>query len=426
MKKVLFLLLSVIMLFSVGIMGVSAKEEENLCKEFEELESFCLWYSPVSPFNVYTIVGWTGDNIPNLQDYYCELENEDGVYAGYKVPADWFDDYVNKYFALDEDFRTLVEKDKESEYQTITYEESTNEYAFSYGGYGFGPTYDYFNLMGYTKETDTYTVYISKLPELFDTLQDLLDYEGTTVEDWGDSLKSTEDGKYYIEIPKERQENYKLTVSFDGEIIKLLEGEKVDTIPDSSEMITPIEEPETPQIDYDTPEGIEIEGDTAFEEGTVVKVENVASGEIYERAEKSLNEIAENGKIAVFEFSATKDNATVQPNGKVKVSFALPSNLSADNLKMFYVATDGKTEEIAIIVDKDTKTVVAELEHFSTYVLLNTKTVPPTDSDTSKDDGTNIPQTGDTTNIALFAVLMFASLSALAVLTYTKKKQHNH
>lgn len=146
------------------------------------------------------------------------------------------------------------------------------------------------------------------------------------------------------------------------------------------------------------PKALKLKAIPPFEEGTVVKVENVASGEIYERAEKSLNEIAEDGKIAVFEFSATKDNATVQPNGKVKVSFDLPSNLSADNLKMFYVAEDGKTEEIAITVDKDTKTVVAELEHFSTYVLLNTKTVPPTDTDsdndTSSGDGTNIPQTG--------------------------------
>lgn len=438
MKKVLSLLLSIVMVFSAGIMGASAAaanaEEENLCEVFEELADFYYVYKGISPFSLYTIAGWTSEQIPNFHDdyYYLEMDEEGNpIEGGYKVPADLFDEYVNKYFALDEDFRTLVEKDKESEIPFITYDESTDKYIFSIGGWG-GPVSYYYGLVGYTKETDTYTVYISKLPKLFDDLQYMLDYEGTTVEELGDRLKTTEDGKYYMEIPEEQKVNIKITVAYNGEYTKILESVQVDTIPESSEMITPIEKPtENPQVDYDVPDGIEIEGDTAFEEGTIVKVESIASGEIYERVEKALSNIAVADKIAVFEFSATKDNATVQPNGKVKVSFDLPANLSADNLKMFYVTEDSKTEEIAITVDKENKTVTAELEHFSTYVLCNVKTTPPTDTDTTNGNDTTSnettnPQTGETTNIALCAVLMFASLSALAVLTYIKKKQHNH
>lgn len=422
MKKIISVLLSIVILFSVGAIGTSAAaanaEEENLCEEFEKLVSFCDAYNPVSPFNLYTIVGWTSEYVP---DFYEKYYNPNTTV--YQVPRNELDMYVNNCFALENGyFQNLVEQDKAEEYPLLTYDESNGTYSFSIGGWG-GPTYSYRKLMGYTKGTDTYTVYISKLPKLFDTLQDLLDYEGTTVEDWGDRLKSTEDGKYYIELPIERQENIKLTVAYDGENIKLIEGVKVDTIPDSSDMITPIEKPtETPKVNYDVPEGVKVEGDTAFPENTLVKVENITSGEIYNRVEKAVGEIVFKGKIAVFEFTATANHTAVQPNGKVKVSFNLPDNLSTKDLKMYYVAEDGKTEEIKITIDEDSKTVVAELEHFSTYVLCNVKIVHAIDDDNSSEGSTpTSPQTGDTSNFVLFAILLFASATVLTVLIISKK-----
>ena len=425
MKKIISVLLSIVILFSVGAIGTSAAaanaEEENLCEEFEKLVSFCGAYNPVSPFNLYTIVGWTSEYVP---DFYEKYYNPNTTV--YQVPRNELDMYVNNCFALENGyFQTLVGQDKAQEYPLLTDDESNGTYSFSIGGWG-GPTYSYRKLMGYTKGTDTYTVYISKLPELFDTLQDLLDYEGTTVEFWGDRLKSTEDGKYYIELPKEKQENIKLTVAYDGENIKLIEGVKVDTIPDSSDMITPIEKPaENLKVDYDVPEGVKVEGDTAFPENTLVKVENITSGEIYNRAEKAVGEIVFKGKIAVFEFTATANHTAVQPNGKVKVSFNLPDNLSTKDLKMYYVAEDGKTEEIKITIDEDSKTVVAELEHFSTYVLCNVKIVHAIDDDNSSEGSTpTSPKTGDTSNFVLFAILLFASAAVLTVLIISKKRQN--
>ena len=115
MKKFISLLLSVVMLFSIGIMSATAAnaEKENLCEEFQELENFCLWYNGISPFNLYALVGWTSDHIPNLDDYeYSEKnEEEDYLFFGFKVPADVLEEYANKYFAFDGDLRTLVRED---------------------------------------------------------------------------------------------------------------------------------------------------------------------------------------------------------------------------------------------------------------------------------------------------------------------------
>ena len=422
-KKWLSLLLSTVMLFSVGIVSATAApEEENLCEVFEDLANMGFWDYPTSPFRVETIVKRTGNFIPNYEDYYGEVEDESGeyTYSAYIVPADVMDMYVDKCFALDEDFRTLVEQD-ENEY--TTYNETTNEYFFDAGGYGGPGCYWHYELIGYTKETDTYSVYIQKMPDLYKSADDALSYNDFTEEEIGDRLKQTEGGQYYIEIPKEEQENIKITVSYDGEFNKIFESVKIDSMPAISDLITP-EPPsdeDTPKVEYDTPEGVQVEGDNVFPNNTVIKVENVRKGEIFERAEKSLSNVAVKDKIAVFEFTATANNAPVQPNGKVKVSFDLPTNLSADNLKMFYVAEDGKNEEVNITVNKENKTVVAELEHFSTYVLCNVK---PADS--GKGEGSDSPPTEDTTNTVLFVVMMFVSLSAFGVLAYSKKKQHNH
>lgn len=90
---------------------------------------------------------------------------------------------------------------------------------------------------------------------------------------------------------------------------------------------------------------------------------------------------------------------------------------------MYYVAEDGKTEEIKITIDDDSKTVVAELEHFSTYVLCNVKIVHAIDDDNSSEGSTpTSPQTGDTSNFVLFAILLFASAAVLTVLIYQQKE----
>ena len=105
-----------------------------------------------------------------------------------------------------------------------------------------------------------------------------------------------------------------------------------------------------------------------FEEGTKVTAETVTAGDVYERAKTAVAPVAE--KFTVFEFNAIKDEAKVQPNGKLAVTFRIPEDYS-NNVKILYVADDGTTEEITATVNAGERTVVAELTHFSTYVLID-------------------------------------------------------
>ena len=122
-------------------------------------------------------------------------------------------------------------------------------------------------------------------------------------------------------------------------------------------------------------------------------------------AKKALASVS--SKFVVFDFSAVKSGATVQPNGKVKVTMSIPETLSAEGLKMFYVSDKGEKENIAITVDKKNKTVTAELEHFSTYVLANVSTSP---------------KTGDNSNVMLWVILLCVSSFALGVVSFSRIK----
>ena len=177
----------------------------------------------------------------------------------------------------------------------------------------------------------------------------------------------------------------------------------------------PIKKLEPAKVEYDTDERIVVEYNGVFEEGTkvtVVLITDVVSAPEYKEKVEALKEVSAEDKFVIFEFNAEKDGANVQPNGKVKVTIDVPESLSLDNLKMYYVSDDGELEEIAITVDKETGTIIAELEHFSTYALVNVEpaaepepTVPSTP-----------PQTGDNTVLITFiALISFAALAGAAV-----------
>ena len=108
--------------------------------------------------------------------------------------------------------------------------------------------------------------------------------------------------------------------------------------------------------------------DSAFEEGTKVAAEVLTTGSVYERAQNAVQEEAV--QFAVFEITAAKNNAAVQPNGPVKVEFPIPDGYS-NNLVLYYVSESGDKELQQTTVDSAKKVVSAELSHFSTYVLVD-------------------------------------------------------
>ncbi len=145
--------------------------------------------------------------------------------------------------------------------------------------------------------------------------------------------------------------------------------------------------------------------ETVFEEGTKVTAETVTGGAVYERAKTAVQAAAPVAqKFTVFEFNAVKDEAKVQPNGTLAVTFRIPDDYS-NNVKILYVADDGATEEIAATVNAGERTVVAELTHFSTYVLIDLggETVTTTESATTTAPTTTTTQKPTTTTAVSYS-----------------------
>ena len=154
-----------------------------------------------------------------------------------------------------------------------------------------------------------------------------------------------------------------------------------------------------------------------FDKGTVITIDSVESGKIYDIVKQALkNMVASMDHVVILEINATRDGKPVQPDGAVQVTFQIPDNLSPDHLKLFYVAEDGTTQEIAITVDKDARTVTANLEHFSTYVLANVVT-------SATDEG--VPGTGDTSQMMLYVVALVASVSLLCATVVVSRKRRS-
>ena len=108
----------------------------------------------------------------------------------------------------------------------------------------------------------------------------------------------------------------------------------------------------------------------SFIPGTVVSVEHITEGDIYDRVEEALDGLPiVMDSVVIYEFNATLDGEAVQPQEMVAVTFQIPQGMNPDYLKLYYVSDTGEVEEIPITVDKETNTATAYLTHFSTYVL---------------------------------------------------------
>ena len=153
-----------------------------------------------------------------------------------------------------------------------------------------------------------------------------------------------------------------------------------------------------------------------FEANTVITVESVTQGEIFNTVKEALKGVVADMKhTAILDITATLNGKPVQPSAPVQMTFAIPQHLSADNLKLFYVSDDGKTtQEIPITVDKDARTVTATIAHFSTYVLANVVADETT--------GT-VPPTGDASQLMLMTGMLLTSAAALGGLVVATSKR---
>ena len=196
----------------------------------------------------------------------------------------------------------------------------------------------------------------------------------------------------------------------------------VDPDPDPTTSVDP--QPSAPVtggdviLDNNTDNQITVgNADKVFEANTVITVEGVTQGEIFNTVKEALKDVVADMKNpAILDITATLNGKPVQPSGKVQMTFAVPENLSVDNLKLFYVSDDGKTvEEIAITVNKDARTVTANLEHFSTYVLANVVA----------DQGGKVPPTGDNSQLMLYVAALAISVMLMSTAVVVSRKRRS-
>ncbi len=163
-----------------------------------------------------------------------------------------------------------------------------------------------------------------------------------------------------------------------------------------------------------------------FPKDAVVKVEKVAeSAPTYQTVQTALKPIAE--KFVAYEITATKDNVTIQPNGKVTAEFDIPTGFDIDKLVALYVADDGKTEELISTVDPEVGKMTVEITHFSTYVIAektaeSTEEVPTIGAQPQDDANDDKGGTPRVLIIAIAAIVLLGGGAAAWYFLIYKKK----
>ncbi len=386
MKKIVSCIIAVLVLAGAAFYTAAAnKTEENLCRKFDdELSAIYYWGGDFSERDISNLAYYTADQyIDNETDYeFYEYDDEKDEYYpsddyGHyiKVKADKFEETIKKCFNYKGDY----------EKEDIGYYNADGNYYIVLWDRGVGGGAGYI-FAGYIKTASGYKAYLKGVNED------------------GSDLKADED-PYYAEFD----------IEYNGGYLKVNDFKTVNAVmPEISGLIT------YPDVSYSVPDGITVDGDDCFEAGTEVTVWASSEGDYaYDCAKVALKDTAVDGKITVFDIYAYKrfDYTDVQPTKAVKITFDIPQGLSADNLKMFYISDDGKTEEIKITVDKANNKVTAELNHFSVYAFCNVKSNTVNGGTNNNTAGSNTelksPKTGY--NTGLLAVLMLASLSVLSV-----------
>ena len=169
----------------------------------------------------------------------------------------------------------------------------------------------------------------------------------------------------------------------------------------------------------DSTTGIKIQADEGvFPEGVKLVVTPITSGADYDRAASILSDVGK--KFRLFEIHFELDGADVQPNGIVTVYYPIPEGYDADKVVLYRINEDGTKTLVKGTVENGFYKVMTK--SFSTYALVEQGSTI-TDAENSANVGSDIPQTGDSTNVLPFALLALASGGMIGVLFISRKRK---
>lgn len=186
----------------------------------------------------------------------------------------------------------------------------------------------------------------------------------------------------------------------------------------------PVEQ--SPAVDYtDAATGVKVNADKGvFDEGVQIVVSEITKGADYDNAVSSLSDVGKKFKLYDVKF-LDADGNEVSPNGTVSISFPVAAGYASANLAVYRLADGGKVL-VRGTVENGYYTVITKTA--GTYALVE-KGSTITDAENTENAGnqnqgnTNIPQTGDTSNVAVYALLALAAAGMMGVTLVTRKRK---
>ena len=366
MKRIICLILCGLLLLGIIMMPILAAEV-NYCQELEDKASMLMFYDiekilPGESFAAADMMRFTFWRIDDVDQYGEDGETQDGqtFYRSYRIPAEVLEGKMQTFFAnINYDALHSVQmefQNPEAQYgweMRTCYQPDTKEYLLPFFG-GAGDAARYV-IQGYEVADNIYTAYLR--------YEHMHWEEGAPAGTAGVDYVTDPDGSYWII-------GYYLKAGFqlqDG-LMKYYSWEKADTAFATGELITPQEFTGVVESDDLT---VEAEPEV-FPENTVVEIKPVdkeTAPEQYATVEQALQ--TEYEQYVAYDVSAVCQDAPVQPNGKVKLRFAIPATFDAARTVVLYIDNAGKVEQLEGVIEGDE--ICVETDHFSCYAVAMTQ-----------------------------------------------------
>ena len=171
----------------------------------------------------------------------------------------------------------------------------------------------------------------------------------------------------------------------------------------------------------DTESETTIEADEgAFAEGTAVTVEKIdAKSDEFTSAKNILSDIS--GEFTLYNISAVLNGSSVQPNGKVKVTFTVPDGYGKD-VAVYLINDDGTAQKLEASVSEDGKTVEAQTDKLNRIAVC--KLGDTVDTDNEADENTDgEKQTNNTVIWIIVGAAVLVTLIGVIIFIILKKKR---
>lgn len=413
-----------------GLYASSGEQKNYYFSEGEVVDPFVVWQYMAYTNDVYfkDYVEYTMFEEPTTGESYP-------LSGKFSVPAELFEDVLLNTFDVDMNY---IETNIRKECQIMLsvncgYTKVGEDYFYNYElGYGFGTGTDLVDLPLGFKDlgNDTYEVY-SYLGSYCDNHADLENNPTAECENFKPSVNDVYGEDYIVDVFQYKDEEgnevvesqalkiigyIKVKLNLNGEYVKFISIEEVpkDNLVSKSELV----KEDTPSVVTKNDEVAVTAEKGVFVNGTKISVDKITEGTMYEVVTKALVEKTSN--FIVYDINAKAGEYAVQPNGKVKISIKVPEFYK--NASIYYVSTDGKLEKMDTKIESGYA--IAELEHFSTYVLVEEEIANKVEDEVENKVEENVVENPNTSAFHKLDVIL-ASVLIIGTLVYTRFKKVN-